>query len=83
MKTDIAPVRRERTIHRTVGVANVHCSICAATLEVILHGLPGVVRANVTLTSGAVRVRFDPHVTSEAELLDALSNGGFEVSRAV
>jgi copper chaperone CopZ len=74
---------RTRTIVRTVGIANAHCAICAATLEEIVRGLPGVTRATVDLTSGAVRVRFDPRVTSEAELLDSLANGGFEVSRAV
>lgn len=82
MKTEIAIADHpSRTILRTVGVANVHCSICAATLEMVVRELPGVSRATVDLLSGAVRVRFDPRVTSEAELLDALASGGFEVGR--
>jgi len=85
MKTDIATAstgRRSRTVFLTIGIANVHCSICAATLAEVVRGLPGVARATVNLASGLVRVRFDPHVTSEAELLDALANGGFQISRA-
>ncbi|MGH2795998.1 MAG: heavy-metal-associated domain-containing protein [Actinomycetota bacterium] len=71
------------TVFRHIGIANVHCAICAATLEEVIGGLPGVTRARVGLDSGEVAVRFDPQVTSEPELIDALSNGGFEISSAV
>ncbi|HJR19923.1 MAG TPA: heavy metal-associated domain-containing protein [Actinomycetota bacterium] len=71
------------TSFRHVGIANVHCAICAATLEETIRGLPGVTHARVSLDSGEVAVRFDPRVTSEPELIDALANGGFEISSAV
>lgn len=65
----------------TISVANVHCRICAGTLGDVLRGLPGVARATVGLDPGEVHVAFDPRITSDTELRDALRSGGYDVAR--
>lgn len=67
MRTDDIPVR------------GMHCDGCSRTLSLALQRLEGVHDAKADHEAGAVRVRFDESVVSEADIFERIAACGFEV----
>jgi Cd2+/Zn2+-exporting ATPase len=56
------------------------CGACAATIEVSLKRLPGVVEATVSFGAGSARVDFDPAQVSEEQLANHIHSLGYSVA---
>jgi Cu+-exporting ATPase len=56
-----------------------HCAGCAALIENALSKLDGVRRASVSLIAGQASVEFEPEQIGPEELIDALTQGGYQV----
>jgi len=54
------------------------CAGCVATIERRLREVPGVRTAEVNLATGTAVVQFDPAQTSEANLIHAVEQAGYE-----
>ena len=63
----------------TFNVQGMTCNGCVGSVKRVLEALPGVERADVTLTPGEASVAFDPtRVTAEA-LRDAVKDAGYDI----
>lgn len=60
-------------------IAGMSCGGCVRQVQQILGNLPGVVVKNVEV--GTAQVSIDPQTVSEEQLVQALSDGGFEAYR--
>lgn len=56
-----------------------HCAGCAALIENALSKLDGVSRASVNLMAGQASVEFESERIGPEELIDALTQGGYQV----
>jgi copper chaperone CopZ len=70
------------TSHDTFLVRNIHCAVCAATLEKVVSEIPGVVRAEVDPTLGWTRLDYDRSEVSEDELEALVEAAGYEIVHA-
>jgi len=57
-----------------------HCSGCSGNVEKALKGVKGVKSAAVNLEAGKATVDFDPEITSENELVQAVKKAGYGAS---
>ncbi len=55
------------------------CASCVLSVEKVLKAQPGVSEAAVNLATNTAQVSFDPAVSSEADLQEAVRKGGFDL----
>jgi mercuric ion binding protein len=58
-------------------VSNMTCPACRITIEAALRGEEGVLSSKVDTEAKIVSIRFDPAMTGEARLAEAITNAGF------
>ena len=63
----------------TLSVTGMTCGGCVNSVQKVLAALPGVQSAEVSLTPGQARVRFDPSKLERAALVQAVVDAGFGV----
>jgi copper ion binding protein len=63
-------------------VRGMSCGSCVRHVTEALQGLPGVDAVDVELAAGKARVRHDPRRVTAAQLIAAVEDAGYEVSRA-
>jgi len=63
-----------------LSVTGMTCGGCVNSVQKVLLALPGVQRAEVTLTSGQARVLVDPARVERAALVKAIVDAGFGVA---
>jgi copper chaperone len=56
------------------------CGGCVASVQRVLAALPGVQKAEVTLTPGEARVTYDPSRVDRSQMVQAVVGAGFGVS---
>lgn len=66
----------------TLQVTGMFCAGCVHHVTDALRGVPGVELASVSLSDGLARVVYDPSRTGLPEMLDAITNAGYEATRA-
>lgn len=59
-------------------LSDVHCWVCAETLERSLNGITGVASVTVHPVTGRTSIAYDPELLKEADLLEAIRHGGFD-----
>ena len=62
-----------------LSVTGMTCGGCVNSVQKVLLALPGVQRAEVTLTPGQARVLVDPARVERAALVKAIVDAGFGV----
>jgi copper chaperone len=63
-----------------LSVTGMTCGGCVNSVQKVLQALPGVQRAEVTLTPGQARVVIDPARVERAALVKAIVDAGFGVA---
>ena len=63
-----------------LSVTGMTCGGCVNSVQKVLLALPGVQRAEVTLTPGQARVVVDPAQVERAALVKAIVDAGFGVA---
>ena len=63
-----------------LSVTGMTCGGCVNSVQKVLLALPGVQRADVTLSPGQARVVFDPALVERTALVKAVVAAGFGVS---
>jgi copper chaperone len=63
-----------------LSVTGMTCGGCVNSVQKVLLALPGVQRAEVTLTPGQARVVVDPARVERAALVKAIVDAGFGVA---
>ena len=61
----------------TFSIGGMRCDGCAERIRTLLAAVPGVREASVSFAGGAARVRYNPHATNEARLVEVIEKGGF------
>jgi copper chaperone len=61
-------------------VSGMSCGGCVKSVTNVLTALPGVAKAEVTLTPGEAKVEFDPAQVSRDAMKQAIDDAGFEAS---
>jgi len=61
-------------------IGGMHCAACAQVVERTLHGVPGLLAAQVSAASGSGRVRWDRAHTTLERLLQAVAEAGYTAS---
>ncbi|MCX8087316.1 MAG: cation transporter [Rhodocyclaceae bacterium] len=64
----------------TIEVKGMTCGGCTASVTRVLTELPGVARAEVSLSPGQAVVSFDPAKITREALCQAIEEAGFEAS---
>lgn len=64
----------------TVSVQGMTCAACQSRVQRVLENEPGVVDASVQLMLKQAMITYDPAVTSEMSLVDAISGTGYEAT---
>jgi copper chaperone len=67
----------ETTVLKVTGMS---CGGCVKSVTKVLTELPGVAKAEVTLTPGAATVDFDPAQVDRAAMAQAIADAGFEAA---
>jgi copper chaperone CopZ len=80
MTTNTATMKEELARDDFV-IRDVHCALCAATLEKAVAQIEGVVHAAVDPVLGRTRLDYDRSIVSEDELEDAVEAAGYEIIR--
>lgn len=60
-------------------IEGMHCDGCAHTIEALLARVPGVRSVDASFDERQARILHDPNSTSEADLVAAITKGGFKV----
>lgn len=63
-----------------ISIKGMHCDGCARTVEALLSRVPGVSKAEASFEQRQARVLHDQDKAPEADLVTAISKGGFEVT---
>ncbi|GHT91026.1 copper-transporting ATPase [Betaproteobacteria bacterium] len=63
-----------------LAIGGMHCAACAARIETVLNKLPGV-EASVNLANERARIRWQPGVACEPDIIHAIEQAGFQASR--
>jgi copper chaperone len=63
-----------------LSVTGMTCGGCVNSVQRVLLALPGVQRAEVTLTPGQARVVYDPAQVGRAALVQTIVDAGFGVA---
>jgi copper chaperone len=61
-------------------VSGMSCGGCVKSVTNVLTALPGVARAEVTLTPGEAKVDFDPAQVTREAMAKAIDDAGFEAA---
>ncbi|HCR52611.1 TPA: heavy metal translocating P-type ATPase [Candidatus Kaiserbacteria bacterium] len=64
---------------KTYKVEGMHCASCVAVIERVLGKTSGVRSAAANAAAGTVKIEFDPHVVSEADLAKAVGSVGYRL----
>ena len=67
---------------QTLQVGGMDCGSCAKTIEASLQQLSGVMSASVSFATDRVKVSYDPHLLSEAEIRNRITVLGYTVDVA-
>lgn len=62
----------------TLDLGGMRCAACAASIERVLKGLPGVLEASVNFAAERASVTFDPGTVSVDRITEAVSEIGYE-----
>jgi len=62
---------------KTFKISGMHCAACAVGSEKSISRLPGIISANVNLTTETAVVEYDPALVKFAEIMSAVSMLGF------
>ena len=73
-------VAHETAGHAEIIVPKMSCGHCSGVITRTLKKMAGVNKVEVTLEARKVTVDFDPGVTSEAAIKDAIVAAGFKVN---
>lgn len=63
----------------SIGVPEIHCGHCKASIEGALNPLEGVSEATVDIPTKQVTVTYDGDVVSRGALIQAIEDQGYEV----
>ena len=63
-----------------ITIGGMSCGGCAKSIAGLLHALPGVIQADVSLEQARAKVEFDPARVSHAQLTATIEAAGFEAS---
>ncbi len=63
-----------------LSVTGMTCGGCVSSVQRVLTALPGVQRAEVSLTPGQAHVTYDPTRIDRAALVQAIVDAGFGVT---
>jgi copper chaperone len=64
----------------TLRVDGMTCQGCVRSVTNVLHGVPGVCRAEVSLERAEATVEFDPARVSPAALKQAIEGAGYQAA---
>ncbi len=67
-----------RVAETVFSLQGMYCGACAGLIETALRGVPGVVAAEVNAASKRALVRWQPRVSSAADLTAAVAQAGYE-----
>lgn len=70
-----APLDKE-----TITVEGMTCGHCKSSVEKAVRGLPGVMAAEVDLAAKTLKVEFDHHKSSLADIKQTVQDIGFDVA---
>jgi copper chaperone CopZ len=70
-------------IKKVFKVVDMHCSSCAMMIESIEDDLPGIVRIKASYQKGRLEVEYDETKVSEAKILAAVKQKGYEALPSV
>ncbi|MBP1929372.1 Cu+-exporting ATPase [Methanolinea mesophila] len=62
----------------TIKVGGMVCATCVQTIEEALRALPGVIRANVNLSTEKAYVAYNSSLTSLEDMKDAIESAGYQ-----
>ncbi|NTW04761.1 MAG: copper ion binding protein, partial [Peptococcaceae bacterium] len=68
-------------ITKNIQIFGMNCSACAVKIEKVLTALPGVVSANVNLTTEKATVVFDPSIIAFNIILEAITGTGYRIAQ--
>ena len=63
-----------------IRIAGMHCHKCEQTIQKTLSRLPGVHEVEVDFNSGQASVLFQPNAVSISELMQAVSDAGYQAT---
>jgi copper chaperone len=61
-------------------ISGMTCQGCVRSVKQVLEGIPGVIRADVSLENAEARVTFDPVRASLMQLKAAVEEAGYEAA---
>jgi copper chaperone CopZ len=61
----------------TLAIEGMHCTGCAATIEMLLAAEPGVSKSAVSFETNSARIEHDAALTSEARLAAVIEQAGY------
>ncbi|MBQ6496505.1 MAG: copper-translocating P-type ATPase [Firmicutes bacterium] len=67
-------------MNKKYDVKGMGCAACSARVEKAVSTLPGVQKAEVNLLANSMVVNFDEKVCSSQDIMDAVSNAGYEAT---
>lgn len=70
------------SVKKTLSIKGMHCASCVHVIEKSLSKTPGVTYANVNLLNESADVEYDPAGVSEDQLLQVVSNVGYQATVA-
>ncbi|NDO59491.1 heavy metal translocating P-type ATPase [Bacteroides caecimuris] len=72
-------MEKGKNIKNTYPVLGMSCASCAARVDKILNGLPGVYQATVNYATAVAQVEYNPEVCSDATLQSAVQDAGYDL----
>jgi copper chaperone CopZ len=78
------PMAQEMTAEEwvVIPIGGMHCHRCEASIQKQLSQIPGVHEAEVDFNSGQASVLFDRAKVTQAQLLEAIREAGYQVKEA-
>src|SRR5574342_556483 len=70
-----------KTAKAIIPVSGMHCASCVRTIEGALNKVPGVAKAMVNFASSKAYVDYDPNLTSEKMLKEAIDKTGYKAEQ--
>jgi copper chaperone len=64
----------------TLGISGMTCGGCVRSVNKVLTGMEGVVKADVSLEQQRAQVEFDPARVDVSRLKQAIEDAGYEVT---
>jgi Cu+-exporting ATPase len=68
-------------ITKNIQIFGMNCSACSAKIEKALSSLPGVISANINLTTEEATVVFDSRIIPFNSILDAITGSGYKIAQ--